>query len=90
MTPSPSELVEFVVTRYDELERPLTPSDAATRFGVDRKKAEECFDQLLECKLLARVDDGYRPTVTARELLELDIDDGFMIVDGNVDDCEFD
>jgi DNA-binding IclR family transcriptional regulator len=87
MTPSPSELVEFVVTTYEELERPLTPADAATRFAVDRATAEDCFDRLVECQLLATVDDGYRPTVTARELLELDIDDEFVIVDAELDQC---
>jgi DNA-binding IclR family transcriptional regulator len=88
MTPSPYRLLEFVVGTYDDLERPLTPADAATRFGMPRERADECFDRLVECELLATVDDGYRPTITARELLELNIDDEFVVVDADLDECD--
>ncbi|WP_424019333.1 MarR family transcriptional regulator [Halorientalis pallida] len=90
MTPSPYRLLEFVAGTYDDLERPLTPADAATRFGMTREQADECFDRLVECELLTRVDDGYRPTITARELLELNIDDEFVVVDASLDECDSD
>lgn len=88
MTPSPYRLLEFVVGTYDDLDRPLTPADAATQFGMTREQADECFDRLVKCELLARMDDGYRPTITARELLELNIDDEFVVVDANLDECD--
>jgi hypothetical protein len=88
MTPSPYRLLEFVVGTYDDLERPLTPADAATRFGMTREQADECFDRLVECELLVSADDGYRPTITARELLELDIDDEFVVVDASLEECD--
>lgn len=88
MTPSPYRLLEFVVGTYDDLERALTPADAATRFGMTREQAVECFGKLVECELLTKADDGYRPTITARELLELDIDDEFVVVDANLEECD--
>lgn len=88
MTPSPYRLLEYVVATYDDLDRPLTLADAATQFGVTREKADECFDRLVECELLAMADEGYRPTITARELLELNIDDEFVVVDANLEECD--
>ena len=88
MTPSPHRLLEYVVDTYDDLGRPLTPADVATQFGMTREKADECFDRLVECELLARADEGYRPTITARELLELDIDDEFVVVDADLGECD--
>jgi DNA-binding IclR family transcriptional regulator len=88
MTPSPYRLLEFVVATYDDLDRPLTPADTATQFGMPRENAVECFGKLVECELLTKADDGYRPTITARELLELDIDDEFVVVDANLEECD--
>jgi hypothetical protein len=39
------------------------------------------FETFAECALLERVEEGYRPTVTARELLELEIAGDVVIVD---------
>jgi hypothetical protein len=88
MNSSPYRLLEFVVRTYDDADRPLTPADAATSFDLDRERAADCFRRLAECELLASVEDGYRPTITARELLELNIEDEFVIVDANLDECD--
>jgi hypothetical protein len=39
------------------------------------------FETFAECALLERVEEGYRPTVTARELLELELAGDVVIVD---------
>ncbi|RXK51148.1 hypothetical protein [Halorientalis pallida] len=85
MSLSPHRLLEFVVATYDEVDRPLTPADAAARLEVGHQRADDCFERFAECELLATVDGGYRPTVTARELLDLDVDDEFVIVDATPD-----
>jgi predicted transcriptional regulator len=64
-------LLTWLVDRYDTEEQPVTPAEVANR-----------FDSLESQCLLATVEGGYRPTVTARELLELDIDDDtFLVLD---------
>jgi hypothetical protein len=90
MNASPYHLLEFVVRTYDDVDRPLTPADAATSFDLDRERAADCFQRLTECELLASVENGYRPTVTARQLLELDIDEGVVVVDANLDEQDSD
>jgi DNA-binding IclR family transcriptional regulator len=85
MTVTPHRLLEFVVETYDEQNGPLVQSDVAAQFGLSKAEATRQFDRLHDCELVATEGDGYRPTVTARELLELDIDDEFMIVDTGSD-----
>lgn len=81
MTVTPHRLLAFVVETYDEQNAPLCPSDIAAQFEVSTPEATRQFDRLHECELVTTEGDGYRPTVTARELLELDIDDEFVVVD---------
>ena len=81
MTVSPTRLLAFVVDHYDEQGCPLTASDAATAFGVPQAAVTAQFERLADCDLLAAVEDGYRPTVTARELLALDCDGDIVVVD---------
>jgi DNA-binding IclR family transcriptional regulator len=85
MTVSPHEILAFAVRVYDEREEPLTPSAVADRFGLTAETATERLDRLADCELLAPESDGFRPTVTARELLALDIDDEFVVVDASDD-----
>ena len=67
-------LLEYVVEQYDRRERPVTPSEAASGLDLDPAVATHCMDAFADCHLVATEDDGYRPTVTARELLALDRD----------------
>ena len=67
-------LLEHVVDRYDRTERPVTPGEAARRLDIEESVAVECLAAFAECHLVVREDGGYRPTVTARELLALDWD----------------
>lgn len=83
MTVSTSELLAFVVKSYDEHGRPVTTADATARFDADRAAVESGFGTLVDCELVAGVDRGYRPTVTGRELLDLDMTGDLVIVDAN-------
>jgi predicted transcriptional regulator len=67
-------LLEYVVERYDREERPVRPDDAANDLGIEESVASHCLAAFADCYLVVDEDEGYRPTVTARELLALDWD----------------
>ena len=67
-------LLEYVVERYDQREQPVTPSEAASQLEAEQAVVAHCLRAFAECQLVAREAGGYRPTVTARELLALDWD----------------
>lgn len=85
MTVTPHRLLEFVVETYDERNDPVLPADIAAQFDISTPEATRQLDRLHDCELVATEGDGYRPTVTARELLELDVDDEFVVVDTGSD-----
>jgi hypothetical protein len=64
-----------------------TTESFADHFDGDTGAVDDALDTLESRCLLATADDGYRPTVTARELLDLDIDDDtFLILDTEPED----
>ena len=67
-------LLARIVERYDHDERPVTPATLSAVVDANESAIEVCLAELASNELLASVDGGYRPTITARELLELDID----------------
>lgn len=81
MSVSNSALLAFVAARYDELGRPVTADEAAARFDVSRASLRRQLDTLAGCELVARQGAGYRPTVTGRELLDLDVAGDLVVVD---------
>jgi predicted transcriptional regulator len=83
MSENQIEVLSRVVDRYDTENRPVTPAEIATTTGSDVETVRSCFENLEANCLLTAVDGGgYRPTITARELLELDVDDDtFLILD---------
>jgi len=82
MDESSYRLLEQVVARYDEADEPVRPERLATTVDGDAESVRERLGRLERCELVASVDDGVRPTVTARELLALDIDDpGVLVID---------
>lgn len=85
MTVSNSQLLAFVVSLYDERGRPVTPETAAVRFDADAVAVRRAFDSLVECELVAGDGSGYRPTVTGREFLDLDVSGDLVIVDADGD-----
>lgn len=72
--------LSWTVDRYDKQDRPVRPVDVADQFGSEIDAVRSCFDDLEAKCLLAQVDGGYRPTITARELLELDLDDDAVLI----------
>jgi predicted transcriptional regulator len=81
-------MLTWLVERYDDGTQPVTSGDVATHFEIDVDTAQACLETLEENHLLTTVpDEGHRPTVTAHELLELDIDDeSVLILDTNPDE----
>lgn len=74
-------VLTWLVDRYDDGTQPVTPSDVASHFEIDVDTAQACLETLEENHLLTTVaDEGHRPTVTARELLELDIEDDSVLI----------
>jgi predicted transcriptional regulator len=69
-----------LVARYDEREAPVTPAEIATVVDADIATVRECFEDFESKHLLKPADSGYRPTITARELLALDVDDDALLI----------
>ena len=78
---SPHHVLVALVARYDERGSPLSPAVLADALDGDPCTVERRLDGLVDCELAAADPNGYRPTVTGREFLELDIDGGFAVVD---------
>jgi len=75
MTVSPLEVLAEAIALYDARPAPVTPTELAEALDADVDTTRAYVTDFESKHLLQRVSDGYRPTVTARELLELDIDD---------------
>lgn len=82
MKPSDIEVLSETVTQYDRRDKPVTPTELAEIVETDVETVRGCFEGFESKHLLKCVEGGYRPTVTARELLELDVaDDALLILD---------
>lgn len=81
MNVSPYRLLETAVSQYDGTEQPLTPAAVAAHIDAPPAAVEEAFDRFVECELLVAAEDGFVPTITARELLELNLDGEFVVID---------
>lgn len=54
----------------------------AERLAVPKSALDHSIERLCECELLEATEAGLRPTVTARELLALDVDfDRILVLD---------
>lgn len=74
-------LVE-IVREVDTSGEPVPTDRLAESLTVAEPTLAETLASLQECELVKATDSGYRPTVTARELLALDIDlDDVLVVD---------
>jgi predicted transcriptional regulator len=79
-------LLQQVVARYDERNQPVTAASLADAVDSDVPDVTDRLARLEDCELLASEGAGVRPTVTGRELLELDIDDPeFFVIDSGRD-----
>jgi predicted transcriptional regulator len=81
MTEISCRLLAATVARYDETGEPVGPRSVARDVEESPEVVADRFDRYVGCALLTPTDGGYRPTVTARELLALDCEGDVLIVD---------
>lgn len=82
MSLSPHTVLVTVVDHYEESDAPVTARAVAESQAAPAAELSRSLDSLCEFELLESTEDGYRPTVTARELLALDIElDDALVVD---------
>jgi predicted transcriptional regulator len=74
MEPSTHTVLKEVVDRNRESGEPVRSRAVAESLGVTESAVTEPLDTLCEFELLESSERGFRPTVTAQELLALDID----------------
>lgn len=82
------DLLETLLALCDDGYGPVTVSQLARRMGADPEEVQEEMDALKSCELVKPHPkrSGYRPTVTAREFLDLDIDEGKFVIMEFADD----
>lgn len=74
MTLSTHALLAEVADGYDRTGEPVAARELRESLDVPGSALEESLDSLCEFELLERTARGYRPTVTGRELLALDVE----------------
>lgn len=86
----PLRLLSELVEAYDERERAVPTDELARRVEGDPETVARCLASLQRSHLVQDVEDRrYRPTVTARELLQLDIaDDDLVVLDIAPAECD--
>jgi predicted transcriptional regulator len=80
MTVSHMDVLAETVSHYDSRSAAVTATELASAMDADVETIRDCFEDFESKCLLKPVGDGYRPTVTARELLELDVDDEMLLI----------
>jgi predicted transcriptional regulator len=80
-------LLERAVAAYDDTSRPVRPEALAAAVNGDVADVGDRLETLVRCDLLVSEGEGVRPTVTARELLALDIDEPEILVVDAGEDC---
>lgn len=83
-------LLEALVDLHQETGQPVSQSRLARRAGIDLDAVRSHLESFEAAELVRPVPgtDGYAPTVTAREFLELDLDGDTFVVVEPVDDEE--
>lgn len=83
MTATKRRLLELLVTMDEVDATPVEPNRLAERLDTDVETTLAHLQSLESYELVKRQppNGGYRPTVTAHELLALDIDDTFLIIE---------
>jgi len=81
--PSRLSLLELLCECYDEADEPVGTGPLAEATGSARAAVRRRLVGMAELDLVARAgEDRFRPTVTARELLALEVDpESVLIVD---------
>lgn len=80
---SKRELLEALVRLSGDHGRPVTTSELSSKLDTDPAAIRDRIGSLMRYELVKRFphEPGYVPTITGRELLELDIEDEFVIVE---------
>ena len=73
-------LLEALVAAYDRQQRPVRVADLAAEVGATPSAVRACLAAFEACELIVLEDRGARPTVTGRELLELEVGDAALLV----------
>lgn len=84
MTASRQQLLERLVALHETQQQPVSARALASEVDLQLSVVEDHLNALEECHLVKKPGDntGYAPTITAHELLALDIDkDGLVVVD---------
>lgn len=82
MSPSSHTVLVAVVDHYQESNEPVTAQRIAESEGIPEEALTHSLESLCEFELLEATEQGYRPTVTARELLDLDVEpDDLLVLD---------
>jgi len=73
MDVSPHAVLVAVRDEYDAVDEPVGPQQIATAVGTTPRQIRPILESLYRSEFLAKTAKGYRPTITAREFLELDV-----------------
>ncbi|WP_181685310.1 hypothetical protein [Halorhabdus salina] len=65
----------------DDTGRVVTATALTDRLDREEAAIADRLERLVDCELLAPMEGGFRPTVTGREFLDLDVECGPLIVD---------
>jgi len=73
MDASPHAVLVAICEKYDTVDEPVGPTQIATAVGTTPRQVRPILKSLRRTEFVAETAEGYRPTITAREFLELDI-----------------
>jgi len=73
MDVSPHAVLIAICEKYDTVDEPVDPQQIATAVGTTPRQVRPILKSLRRTEFVAETAEGYRPTVTAREFLELEI-----------------
>ncbi|RLM95279.1 hypothetical protein [Haloarcula sp. Atlit-7R] len=74
MSLSPHTVLVTLCDRYDATEEPVAPDTVADLCGESPADVIRVLRSLCGTEFVVETDDGYRPTITAREFLRLNVE----------------
>lgn len=73
MSVSPHAVLRTTVEAYDADGEPVSVETIAASTGTTASQVVPVLRSLQQAEFVVETDDGYRPTITAREFLELGV-----------------